>query len=69
MTADREGSSQRPLVLDDEPDATAVSPDGFDPAAAYLEQLGEGSRRTMREALTKLANWASDGRCGPHDLP
>ncbi len=41
----------------------------FDPAAAYLAQLGEGSRRTMREALTKLADWASDGRCGPHDLP
>ncbi len=69
MTADSEGWSQRPLVVDDEPDATAVSPNGFDPAAAYLEQLGEGSRRTMREALTKLANWASDGRCGPHDLP
>ncbi|HEB91092.1 MAG TPA: hypothetical protein ENI85_16070, partial [Deltaproteobacteria bacterium] len=43
--------------------------DDFDPAAAYLDQLGEGSRRTMREALTKLARWASDGRCGPHDLP
>lgn len=41
----------------------------FDPAAAYLAQLGKGSRRTMREALTKLADWASDGRCGPHDLP
>ena len=23
----------------------------------------------MREALTKLAHWASDGRCGPHELP
>ncbi len=41
----------------------------FDPVAAYLEQLGKGSRRTMREALTKLADWASDGRCGPHELP
>lgn len=41
----------------------------FDPATAYLSQLGPGSRRTMREALAKLADWASDGRCGPHDLP
>jgi hypothetical protein len=40
----------------------------FDPFAAYLSQLGTGSRRTMREALTKLADWASDGRCGPHEL-
>lgn len=23
----------------------------------------------MREALSKLADWASDGRCDPHDLP
>jgi len=69
MTADSKGWSQQPLVVDYEPDATAVSRDGFDPVAAYLEQLGEGSRRTMREALTKLANWASDGRRSPHDLP
>lgn len=69
MTADRERWSQQPLVVDDEPNVTVVSLSGFDPAAAYLEQLGAGSRRTMREALTKLANWASDGRCGPHDLP
>lgn len=40
----------------------------FDPAATYLSQLGKGSRRTMREALTKLADWASDGRCGAHEL-
>lgn len=40
----------------------------FDPAAAYLAQLGKGSRRTMREALTKLADWASDGRCGPSEF-
>jgi len=46
-----------------------VVPNGFDPTAAYLDQLGEGSRRTMREALSKLASWASEGRCGPHDLP
>jgi integrase len=40
----------------------------FDPAGDYLAQLGSGSRRTMREALTKLAGWASEGRCGPHDF-
>jgi len=52
--------------------ATSFEPgtsESFDPAAAYLSQLGQGSRRTMREALAKLADWASDGRCGPHDLP
>lgn len=41
----------------------------LDPASAYLAGLGPGSRRTMREALVKLAGWASDGRCDPHDLP
>jgi integrase len=41
----------------------------LDPASAYLASLGPGSRRTMREALEKLAYWASDGRCTPHDLP
>ncbi len=41
----------------------------LDPASAYLAGLGPGSRRTMREALEKLAGWASDGRCDPHDLP
>lgn len=53
-------------------EASSITPDAeesFDPAAAYLQQLGEGSRRTMREALSKLAGWASNGRCGPHDLP
>ena len=70
MTADQEGWSRRPIVPDD-PRARAGSAgaDGFDPATAYLEQLGEGSRRTMREALAKLANWASDGRCDAHELP
>lgn len=42
---------------------------GFDPASAYLAQLGPGSRRTMREALDKLARLASDGRCDLHTLP
>jgi len=50
-------------------DPLAESEEGFDPAAAYLSQLGEGSRRTMREALAKLASWASEGRCDAHDLP
>lgn len=69
MTLDSEGWSQRPLVAAEDPSEAGVAPAGFDPATAYLDQLGEGSRRTMREALTKLASWASDGRCGPHDLP
>ena len=50
-------------------DLQSADEDDFDPVAAYLARLGEGSRRTMREALTKLASWASDGRCGPHELP
>ncbi len=51
-------------------DPASVRPlDPFDPVSAYLSQLGPGSRRTMREALTKLARWASDGRCGPDELP
>ena len=70
MTADAQGWSQRPLVAEgDGVHGEVVTPNGFDPAAAYLDQLGEGTRRTMREALTKLANWASEGRCGPHELP
>lgn len=69
MILDSEGWSQRPLVAAEDASGAGVAPAGFDPAAAYLDQLGEGSRRTMREALTKLASWASDGRCGPHELP
>ncbi len=63
--ATRQGAGGDSAALS-EGDATAG---GFDPVAAYLEQLGPGSRRTMREALTKLAGWASDGRAGPHELP
>jgi integrase len=65
MSSDSTRWSQKPIVQG----ASSGSETDFDPAKAYLEQLGEGSRRTMREALTKLAGWASDGRCGPHDLP
>jgi integrase len=40
-----------------------------DLATAYLAQLGEGSRRTMREALSKMAHWLSDDRYDLHTLP
>ena len=82
MTAESSSWSKRPIPPEAPPkvDAGVPTPGGsrsdapvaggsFDPAAAYLEQLGPGSRRTMREALTKLAGWASEGRCSPHDLP
>jgi integrase len=39
------------------------------PAAAYLAQLGPGSRRTMREAVSKLARLASDGAYTADTLP
>jgi integrase len=42
---------------------------GDDPAAAYLAQLGPGSRRTMREAVSKLARLASSGRYTADTLP
>ena len=70
MTVNAEGWSQRSVVSEGGGASPGeITPNGFDPVAAYLEQLGEGSRRTMREALTKLADWSSEGRCGPHDLP
>ncbi len=70
MPANSGGWSQRPIASEQTISAVeGFEPNGFDPAEAYLAQLGEGSRRTRREALTKLADWASEGRCGPHDLP
>jgi integrase len=67
MTGDEQGWKRRPIAK-----APKHDPRGdthSDPASAYLEQLGPGSRRTMREALDKLADWASEGRCDLHDLP
>ncbi len=74
VSGDRDpiGPGVEPNPQADAGDQTTLEPgagEHFDPAAAYLAQLGQGSRRTMREALTKLADWASDGRCGPQDLP
>ena len=50
-------------------DADVEPSPSFDPVAAYLERLGPSSRRTMREALRKMADWASNGRCDAESLP
>lgn len=67
MATDKPGWTRRPIVKT--PEASYPDPTPLDPASAYVEQLGPGSRRTMREALDKLADWASQGRCGSQDLP
>ncbi len=67
MARDEQGWKRRPIAR-----SPGSEPRGGplpDPASAYLAQLGPGSRRTMREALDKLADWASDGRCDLHALP
>jgi len=45
------------------------TPDDKHPALLYLAGLGPGSRRTMTEALEKIARYASDGRCNMRSLP
>ncbi|MFB0976166.1 MAG: tyrosine-type recombinase/integrase [Myxococcota bacterium] len=45
------------------------TPEDKHPAALYLAQLGLGSRRTMNEALQKIARYLSDGRCDMRSLP
>lgn len=70
MPSDTPGWTRQPIASGPSgTKPTASEPPRVDPAATYLEQLGEGSRRTMREALAKLAGWASDGRCDAHELP
>ena len=66
MAANTRGWSRHPIQSKTGDTATGSL---LDPASTYLAGLGPGSRRTMREALVKLAGWASDGRCDPHDLP
>ena len=45
------------------------TPEDKHPAALYLAQLGPGSRRTMNEALQKIARYLSDGQCDMRSLP
>ncbi len=66
MAANTPGWSRHPIQSKTGDTTTGTL---LDPASTYLAGLGPGSRRTMREALEKLADWASDGRCDPHDLP
>ncbi|MBK7950184.1 MAG: tyrosine-type recombinase/integrase [Deltaproteobacteria bacterium] len=75
MAAETPGWTRRPLGdakrKSTDRGETRITGDGplLDPASAYLAELGAGSRRTMREALDKLARLASDGRCDLHELP
>jgi integrase len=50
-------------------ESTRSLPEDKHPAFIYLAQLGPGSRRTMTEALAKLARLASDGSCDTRSLP
>ncbi|MBW2275314.1 MAG: tyrosine-type recombinase/integrase [Deltaproteobacteria bacterium] len=50
-------------------EATGPAPGDRNPALLYIAQLGPGSRRTMTEALQKIARLASDGRNDMHTLP
>jgi len=70
MGADSERWDQHPMFRSQtgqgESGLGAAQPDL---AAAYLAQLGEGSRRTMNEALSKMARWLSNGQYDLHALP
>jgi integrase len=44
-------------------------PDDRHPVVTYLASLGQGSQRTMSEALNKLADLASHGECDARSLP
>jgi integrase len=50
-------------------EAMCVADKDRHPALRYLAQLGPGSRRTMSEALAKMARLLSDGRCDARSLP
>jgi len=71
MSVDFESWHQSPILAPAESEDSPLeqSASAFDPAGAYLDQLGQGSRRTMREALSKLAGWVSQDRCDLHELP
>jgi integrase len=46
-----------------------TTPDDQHPAYLYLAQLGQGSHRTMTEALEKISRMASEGACDMRSLP
>lgn len=50
-------------------EAMGAVADDRHPALRYLAQLGPGSRRTMGEALAKMARLLSDGACDARTLP
>jgi hypothetical protein len=70
MSPKMDDESPRAIVADGgRTPVAAPELNDFDPAAAYLDQLGEGSRRTMREALKKIAGLASNGSQEANDFP